>query len=61
MLFMTRIKLLGLPVDSLTMEETIGLIRDGIKNGKVIQHVVVNAAKMVNAQEDLALRQSKLS
>ncbi len=55
---MTRIKLLGLPVDSLTMEETIGLIRDGIKNGKVIQHVVVNAAKMVNAQEDLALRQS---
>lgn len=58
MLFMTRIKLLGLPVDSLTMEETIGLIRDAIKNGKVIQHVVVNAAKMVNAQEDLALSQS---
>lgn len=55
---MTRIKLLGLPVDSLTMEETIGLIRDAINSGKVLQHVVVNAAKMVNAQKDLALRQS---
>jgi N-acetylglucosaminyldiphosphoundecaprenol N-acetyl-beta-D-mannosaminyltransferase len=55
---MRRIKLLGLPVDSLTMDQTIGRIRDAIRNGAVLQHVVVNAAKMVNAQKDVALRKS---
>lgn len=58
MLFMTRIKLLGLPVDALTMEETIGLIHGSILKAKPLQHVVVNAAKMVNAQRDKALWQS---
>jgi N-acetylglucosaminyldiphosphoundecaprenol N-acetyl-beta-D-mannosaminyltransferase len=53
-----RIELLSLPVDSLTMDETVGLIRGAIENGRVMQHIVVNAAKMVNAQKDFALRQS---
>jgi N-acetylglucosaminyldiphosphoundecaprenol N-acetyl-beta-D-mannosaminyltransferase len=53
-----RINLFGLPVDVLTMEETITLIENSIDQNKPIHHVVVNAAKMVNAQKDLALRES---
>jgi N-acetylglucosaminyldiphosphoundecaprenol N-acetyl-beta-D-mannosaminyltransferase len=55
---MRRVQILGLPIDTLTMEETIGLIFHSIQNNKPLQHVVVNAAKMVNAQRDEALRQS---
>jgi N-acetylglucosaminyldiphosphoundecaprenol N-acetyl-beta-D-mannosaminyltransferase len=53
-----RINLFGLPVDVLTMEETIILIENSIDQNKPIHHVVVNAAKMVNAQKDVALRES---
>ena len=40
------------------MEETISTIDNSIVNNKPLHHVVVNAAKMVNAQKDLALRES---
>lgn len=53
-----RISLLNLPVDSVTMEETISIIDKAIATVKPIHHVVVNAAKMVNAQKDLKLRES---
>lgn len=53
-----RINLLNLPVDSLTMEETISLIDKSIINNTPLHHVVVNAAKIVNAQKDLALKES---
>lgn len=52
---MKRITILGSPVDALTMNETLSLIDNAIKNKKKIQHVVVNAAKIVNMKTDKEL------
>jgi len=49
------------PVDVLTMEETLHLIDDSIRDKKPIQHIVVNAAKLVHMQSDAALYQSVLA
>jgi N-acetylglucosaminyldiphosphoundecaprenol N-acetyl-beta-D-mannosaminyltransferase len=53
-----RIKICDIPVDVLTMKETISLIEKAIRENRRIHHVVINAAKVVNAQKDLALKQS---
>lgn len=53
-----RINLFDLPVDSITMEETLLTIEKSIDNKKPLHHVVVNAAKMVNAQKNIDLRKS---
>jgi N-acetylglucosaminyldiphosphoundecaprenol N-acetyl-beta-D-mannosaminyltransferase len=53
-----RIQLFGLPVDVLTMQQTLNRIEKSIDNCQPIHHVVVNAAKIVNAQKDQALRES---
>jgi N-acetylglucosaminyldiphosphoundecaprenol N-acetyl-beta-D-mannosaminyltransferase len=58
LLMKKRISLFGLPVDALTMEETINVIENSIDQNEPIHHVVVNAAKMVNAQKDSALQES---
>lgn len=50
--------LLGIPVDALTMEETLDLIRDTIQKGERISHVVINAWTMVAMQKDEDLRNS---
>ncbi len=42
-----RITILNCPIDNLTMNETINLIDNSIKERVSLQHVVVNAAKMV--------------
>lgn len=55
---MKRIEICSIPVDVLTMQETINLIAEAIRNKKPIHHVVINAAKVVNAQKDPALRAS---
>jgi len=55
---MTRIKICDIPVDSLTMQETIGLIDNAIRERRPLHHVVINAAKVVNAQKDTELKQS---
>jgi len=55
---MTRINICDIPVDSLTMAETIHLIDRSIIERKPIHHVVINAAKVVNAQKDLVLKES---
>lgn len=57
----TRINILNSPVDKLTMKETISIIDKSIQKGLVIQHVVVNAAKMVNMQKNLSLRDSVIN
>jgi N-acetylglucosaminyldiphosphoundecaprenol N-acetyl-beta-D-mannosaminyltransferase len=54
----TRVKICDIPVDALTMEETIHLIDKSIIERRPIHHVVINAAKVVNAQKDMALRES---
>ena len=53
-----RINIFGLPIDVLTMDETVRLIDSAIEKKERIHHVVVNAAKMVNAQKDTELRES---
>lgn len=52
------IYLFDTPIHKLTMNETLSLIDEAIREKKPIQHVVVNAAKMVNMKKDAALRQS---
>jgi N-acetylglucosaminyldiphosphoundecaprenol N-acetyl-beta-D-mannosaminyltransferase len=49
---MSRIELLGLPVDALDMEATLQRIETFVESGTAHQHVVVNAAKIVQAQDD---------
>ncbi len=44
---MDRIQLLGVPIDNLTMGETLNIIKNAIDNKKHIHHTVVNAAKIV--------------
>jgi N-acetylglucosaminyldiphosphoundecaprenol N-acetyl-beta-D-mannosaminyltransferase len=53
-----RIKICDIPIDALTMTETLELIDSAISEKKPIHHVVVNAAKMVNAQTDPDLKKS---
>ena len=55
---MNRINICDIPVDALTMEETIQLIDRSIVERKPIHHVVINAAKVVNAQKDEMLKES---
>ncbi len=55
---MSRISICNIPVDALTMEETINLIDKSIIERKPIHHVVINAAKVVNAQKDSELKES---
>ena len=55
---MTRVKICDIPVDALNMEETIHLIDRSIIEKKPIHHVVINAAKVVNAQKDMVLKDS---
>ncbi|SHN02851.1 N-acetylglucosaminyldiphosphoundecaprenol N-acetyl-beta-D-mannosaminyltransferase [Cyclobacterium lianum] len=53
-----RIQICNVPVDALTMEQTVKLIDHSIEKKERLHHVVVNAAKLVNAQKDLELRAS---
>lgn len=52
----TSIRVLGTRVDVLTMDETLGEAERLIESGVTAQHVVVNAAKLVAALEDVSLR-----
>lgn len=47
-----RVELFGIPVDVLTMDETIEQVRRMVSGGGVHRHVVVNAAKVVDAGRD---------
>ena len=53
-----RIKICDIPVDALTMHETIEIIDQAIQDKKAIHHVVINAAKVVHAQKNAELRKS---
>ncbi|BAX78884.1 WecB/TagA/CpsF family glycosyltransferase [Labilibaculum antarcticum] len=53
-----RITIMNSPVDVLTMKETLHLIGDSIRDKKPIQHIVVNAAKLVHMQSDTELFKS---
>ena len=55
---MKRITICDIPVDVLTMQQTISIIDQAIAEKRSIHHVVVNAAKLVNAWKDEKLRTS---
>ena len=55
---MNRISICNIPVDVLTMQQTVDLIDNAIQEKRPIHHVVINAVKVVNAQKDLELRES---
>jgi N-acetylglucosaminyldiphosphoundecaprenol N-acetyl-beta-D-mannosaminyltransferase len=45
-------ELFGVPMDALTMDETVRMIDRRIAAGEFTQHVVVNVAKLVQMQDD---------
>lgn len=55
---MKRIEILNCPMDVATMGETVSEISNRIGDGRFTQHVVVNAAKIVNARKDQELAES---
>ena len=55
---MKRVTICNIPVDALTMQETLSKVETAIIEKKPLHHVVVNVAKLVNAQKDKALRQA---
>ncbi|ASB49420.1 WecB/TagA/CpsF family glycosyltransferase [Alkalitalea saponilacus] len=58
---MTKTKtVLNIPVQALSMSETLDFIKNRIDSNQFTQHVVVNAGKIVSMQTDSALRQSVL-
>ena len=56
-----KIDFLGIPVDAITMNETLNLVDEAIREGKKINHVVINAGKIVLMQKDNELYNSVLS
>ena len=53
-----QINILNTFIHNLSMEETLSLVNDTIKNKESIHHVVVNAGKIVQMQKDNQLRES---
>lgn len=55
---MNRISICNIPVDVLTMQQTINLVDNAIQQKRSVHHVVINAVKVVNAQKNPELRES---
>ncbi len=53
-----EINFLGFRLHNLTMEETLDSVKQIVKEGIPRQHVVLNAAKIVNGQKNSKLRES---
>jgi N-acetylglucosaminyldiphosphoundecaprenol N-acetyl-beta-D-mannosaminyltransferase len=53
-----KVNILNAPIDSLTKEQSIEKIVNSIRENKQIHHVVVNAGKLVNMQNDVELYNS---
>jgi N-acetylglucosaminyldiphosphoundecaprenol N-acetyl-beta-D-mannosaminyltransferase len=53
-----KIDFLGIPVDALTMDETIDSIDRAVSTNSKINHVVINAGKVVSMQTDRQLYES---
>jgi N-acetylglucosaminyldiphosphoundecaprenol N-acetyl-beta-D-mannosaminyltransferase len=56
-----KVTLFGVPIDNLTLVETLDRIDEMIRNGGTHQHVVVNVDKIVKLQADAELRKAILS
>ena len=53
-----RVDICNVPVDALTMQQTLEIIDHAIHEKRPVHHVVINAAKVVNAQIDPELKKS---
>lgn len=56
-----RGELFGVPIDLLTMAQTIGLVHQSIISRRLLQHVAINVAKLVTVQKDRELRNDVLN
>ncbi len=57
---MDKIDIFNIPVAAITMQQTIEVIDQSIESSAELQHVVVNAGKIVTMQSDSELRESVL-
>jgi len=53
-----RISFMGVPLDALSMDETVNSILDYIERGETVQHVAINAAKILRIIEDSDVRKT---
>jgi N-acetylglucosaminyldiphosphoundecaprenol N-acetyl-beta-D-mannosaminyltransferase len=51
-----RVRVLGCPVDAVTMRQALERVERAIADGRPYQHVSINAAKLVKYQDDAVLR-----
>jgi N-acetylglucosaminyldiphosphoundecaprenol N-acetyl-beta-D-mannosaminyltransferase len=51
-----RVSVLGCPLDAVTMDEAVERCEQAIASGRYLQHMSVNAAKLVAAEDDPQLR-----
>ena len=56
-----RVNFIGIPLDNLSMSETLDRIDNAIVNNKQIHHCVINAGKVVKMQNDEKLQESVVS
>ena len=56
-----RVNFIGIPLDNLTMSETLDRIENSIFSNKQIHHCVINAGKVVKMQTDKKLQESVIS
>ena len=56
-----KIDFLNIPLDTVTMQETIAQVNTAILSNKHIHHCVINAGKVVQMQEDKLLRDSVIN
>ena len=53
-----RVNFIGIPLDNLSMSETLDKIENAIFSNKQIHHCVINAGKVVKMQTDKKLQKS---
>jgi N-acetylglucosaminyldiphosphoundecaprenol N-acetyl-beta-D-mannosaminyltransferase len=53
-----RVEMFGVPVDPLTMDQTVERVRSLVLDGRPRQHVVLNAAKVVDLRRNRALAEA---
>jgi N-acetylglucosaminyldiphosphoundecaprenol N-acetyl-beta-D-mannosaminyltransferase len=53
-----RVEMFGVPVDPLTMEQTVERVRTLVREGRPRQHVVLNAAKVADLRRNRALAEA---
>jgi N-acetylglucosaminyldiphosphoundecaprenol N-acetyl-beta-D-mannosaminyltransferase len=55
---MERVWVLGCPIDAVTLEQAVAVVDKAVETRAGIQHVAINAAKLVKLQGDAALQEA---